>query len=171
MTLNPAFHGENHGNLLTDINWNKLAQLLRILPCTVTVEAERTRDQWENQEMDQYEEIRQKIMEMVIAAKDQRQRPHSLVKTVSDNSGVPIFKVKKVLEKLLKERKLVFTYRDPCSFVEVPINDICRESHPMKVVVDEEGSPWICDHDVDPSKDLARQGCWQVREEDSTRKP
>ena len=120
--------------------------------------------------MDQSERIREKIMEMVIAAKDQRQRPHSLVKTVSDNWGVPIFRVKKVLENLIKERKLVFTYRDPCSFVEIPINDMSRGSHPKKVVVDEEGNPWICDYEVDPSRDLAEQGCWQVREEDSTLK-
>jgi hypothetical protein len=120
--------------------------------------------------MDQSEEIKQKIMEMVIGAEDQRQRPYTLVKTVSDNSRVPIFRVKKVLENLLKERKLVFTYRDPCSFVEIPINDMSRGSHPMKVVEDQEGNPWICDHDVDPSKDLAEQGCWQLREEDSSRK-
>jgi hypothetical protein len=31
-TLSPAFHRGTHGNLLTDINWDKLAQLLRILP-------------------------------------------------------------------------------------------------------------------------------------------
>ena len=121
--------------------------------------------------MEQLEQIRKKLMEMVMASEDQRQRPYSLVKTVSDNSGVPIFRVKKVLENLIKERKLVFTYRDPCSFVEIPINDMSRRSHPLKVVVDQEGNPWICDHDVDPSKDLAEQGCWQVREEDKTRNP
>ena len=112
--------------------------------------------------MDQSAQIRQKIMEMVIGAENQRQRPHSLVKTVSHNSGVPIFRVKKILENLIKERKLVFTYRDPCSFVEIPMTDISRGSQPLKVVADEEGNPWICDHDVDPSKDLAAQGCWQV---------
>ena len=119
--------------------------------------------------MDQSEQIRQKIMEMVIGAENQRQRPHSLVKTISDNSGVPIFRVKKILENLIKERKLVFTYRDPCSFVEIPMTDISRGSQPLKVVADEEGNPWICDRDVDSSKDLAAQGCWQVGGEDSTR--
>ena len=39
----------------------------------------------------------------------------------------------------------------------------------MKVVVDAGGNPWICDHEVDSPKDLAEQGCWQVREEGSTR--
>ena len=121
--------------------------------------------------MSQSKQIRNKIMEMVMAAEDQRQRPYSLVKTVADNSRVPIFRVKKVLEDLIKERKLVFTYRDPCSFVEIPKNDMSRRSQPMKVVVDEEGNPWICDHNVDPSKDLVEQGCWQIREEDNSRNP
>ena len=51
--------------------------------------------------MDQAEEIKQKLMEMVIAAKDQRYRPFSLVKAVSDSSRIPIFRVKKALENLL----------------------------------------------------------------------
>ena len=121
--------------------------------------------------MSQSGQIKKKIIEMVSTAENQRQRPHSVVRTVSDNLGVPIFRVKKALEALLQERKLVFTYRDPCSFVEIPINDMSRRSHPVKVVVDQVGNPWICDHDVDPSKDLAEQGCWQVREEDKTRNP
>ena len=119
--------------------------------------------------MSQSKQIRKKIMEMVIASEAQRQRPHSVLRTVSKDLGVPIFRVNKILENLIKERKLVFTYRDPCSFVEIPINDMSRGSHPMKVVLDEEGNPWICGHDADPSKDLAEQGCWQVREEDSNR--
>ena len=117
--------------------------------------------------MSQSKQIRNKIMEMVMAAKDQRQRPYSLVKTVADNSGVPIFRVKKVLENLIKERKLVFTYRDPCSFIEIPIHNMSRGSRPMKVVVDGKGSPWICDHGVDPTKDLTEQGCWQLGEDGS----
>ena len=117
--------------------------------------------------MTQSGQIRKKIMEMITTAENQRQRPYSVLKTVSDNLGVPIFRVKKALEDLLKERKLVFTYRDPCSFVEIPINDVPRGSRPMKVVVDGKGNPWICDHGVDPTKDLAEQGCWQLREEGS----
>ena len=118
--------------------------------------------------MSQSGQIKQKIMEMVTTAENQRQRPHSVVRTVSDILGVPIFRVKTVLEDLLKERRLVFTYRDPCSFIEIPINDMSRGSRPMKVVVDGKGSPWICDHGVDPTKDLAEQGCWQLGEDRST---
>jgi hypothetical protein len=119
--------------------------------------------------MAQSEQIRKKIIEMITAAEDQRQRPHSVVMTVSSDLEIPIFRVKKVLENLVKERKLVFTYRDPCSFVEMPFKDVSRGAPPMKVVVDGEGNPWICAHDVDPSKDLTAQGCWQLNEEDTTR--
>ena len=118
--------------------------------------------------MTQSRQIRKEIMEMVTAAENQRQRPYSLVRIVSSDLGVPIFRVKKVLEDLLKERKLLFTYRDPCSFVEIPLNELSRGSHTMKVVVNGKGKPWICDHEVDPSRDLAEQGCWQLREEDTT---
>ena len=118
--------------------------------------------------MSQSVQIKKRIMEMVITAENQRQRPYSVLRTVSDRMEVPMFRVKKALEDLLKARKLVFTYRDPCSFVEIPINDIPRGSRPMKVVVDGKGNPWICDHGVDPSKDLGEQGCWQLRKEDES---
>ena len=36
-----------------------------------------------------------------------------------------------------------------------------------KVVVNGKGNPWICDCEANPSKDLAEQGCWQLREEGS----
>ncbi len=43
--------------------------------------------------------------------------------------------------------------------------EVLEASHvaarPMKVVVDEEGSPWLCDDDVDPHRNLASQGCWR----------
>ena len=118
--------------------------------------------------MSQSGQIKQKIMEMVTTAENQRKRPHSVVRTVSDILGVPMFRVKTVLEDLLKERKLVFTYRDPCSFIEIPIHDLSRGARPMKVVVDGKGNPWICDCGVDPTKDLAGQGCWQLGEEGSS---
>ena len=118
--------------------------------------------------MSQSGQIKKKIMEMVTTAENQRKRPHSVVRTVSDILGVPMFRVKTVLEDLLKERKLVFTYRDPCSFIEIPIHDLSRGARPMKVVVDGKGNPWICDCGVDPTKDLAGQGCWQLGEEGSS---
>jgi hypothetical protein len=51
---------------------------------------------------------------------------------------------------------------------EISLEERPSGSRPMKVVVDGKGNPWICDCQVDPSKDLAEQGCWQLREEGST---
>jgi hypothetical protein len=34
-------------------------------------------------------------------------------------------------------------------------------ARPMKVVVDDRGCRWLCDADVDESKDLKEQGCWR----------
>jgi hypothetical protein len=51
---------------------------------------------------------------------------------------------------------------------EISLKQRPSGSRPMKVVVDGKGNPWICDCQVDPSKDLAEQGCWQLREEGST---
>jgi hypothetical protein len=31
----------------------------------------------------------------------------------------------------------------------------------MKVLMDEDGCAWLCDADVDESKDLKDQGCWR----------
>ena len=52
---------------------------------------------------------------------------------------------------------------------EVSIEERSSGSLPVKVVVDSKGNPWICDCQVDPSKDLAAQGCWQLKEGGATR--
>ena len=42
-------------------------------------------------------------------------------------------------------------------------------ARPLKVVKDPEGGLWICDKDVDPSGDLAEQGCWRCEDLPFTR--
>lgn len=37
-------------------------------------------------------------------------------------------------------------------------------ARPMKVVEDNVGCKWLCDVDVDESKDLKAQGCWRCGE-------
>ncbi len=39
-----------------------------------------------------------------------------------------------------------------------------RAARPMKVVVDKNGCIWLCDANVDESKDLKEQGCWRCAE-------
>ena len=51
---------------------------------------------------------------------------------------------------------------------EISMKERPSGSRPLKVVVDSKGNPWICDCQVDPSKDLAEQGCWQLTDEGST---
>jgi len=119
--------------------------------------------------MSQVKQIREKILEMVKANKNQRRSPYEVIRRLSTEFGVSMFMVRGALNDLIRERKLVFTYRDPFTYVEIPCQDWPSKSRPMKVLVDDQGGPWICDCDVDPSKDLAQQGCWQVREEDCSR--
>jgi hypothetical protein len=109
--------------------------------------------------------IRKKILEKVKANKGQRQRPKEVISSICAESDVPMSLVKAALNDLVNERKLVFTYRGPSSYVEIPWKGLPGEAGRVKVVIDDKGNPWICDYDVDPSADLAAQGCWQLRED------
>ena len=80
-----------------------------------------------------------------------------------------MYQVRETLNDLIRERKLVFTYRGPFTCVEIPCKDRPSRSRPMKVIVEDKADPRICDVDVDPSEDLAAQGCRQLRAEDSSR--
>ena len=42
-------------------------------------------------------------------------------------------------------------------------------ARPMKVVVTADGCTWLCDADVDESRDLNEQGCWRCAEVPFTR--
>jgi len=39
-----------------------------------------------------------------------------------------------------------------------------QAARPLKFVKDEEGNGWLCDKNVDPSKDLRAQGCWRCED-------
>ena len=39
-----------------------------------------------------------------------------------------------------------------------------KAARPMRVVVAEDGCTWLCDADVDESRDLNEQGCWRCDE-------
>jgi len=53
--------------------------------------------------------------------------------------------------------------------VEVYYDNEHHASRPMKSVKDKEGDLWLCDRDVDESKDLRGQGCWRCAEMAFTR--
>jgi hypothetical protein len=39
-----------------------------------------------------------------------------------------------------------------------------RAANPIKYVRDESGYGWLCDKEVDPHRDLRKQGCWRCDE-------
>jgi streptogramin lyase len=44
-----------------------------------------------------------------------------------------------------------------------------KPARPMKVVVTEDGSTWLCDKAVDENRDLRTQGCWSCGDVPFTR--
>ncbi len=120
--------------------------------------------------MNQFEQIKEEVLLLVYSARYQRQRPHEVEKILSKKLGVSLFIVKEALEDLVEQGELVFTYRDPCSYIEVPSAGGIRGVHSMKVVVDENGEPWICEAGVDPSQNLAEQGGWRHKKMVFTRR-
>jgi hypothetical protein len=117
--------------------------------------------------MSQTEQIRKRILGMVKATVEQRQGPYEVMSLVTAEYGVSMSTVREALNDLIRAGELIFTYRGPFTYVEIPCEHRSRRSRPMKVIIDTEGNPWICDYDVDPSGDLAAQGCWQLKKEDS----
>ena len=117
--------------------------------------------------MSESKQIEKRMIEMISTETNQRRRPYEVVRHLAEDLGVSVTKIREVLDNLIRHRKLVFTYRDPCSYIEFPAREHISGGRSMKVVVDGNGNPWICDHDVDPSKDLAEQGCWQLEAEGS----
>jgi DNA-binding GntR family transcriptional regulator len=66
------------------------------------------------------EEIKVRVLELVLGATDRRIRPITLEKTVASQTGVSIQDVREALSELEREGAVVQTYRDPCSYVEIP---------------------------------------------------
>ena len=115
------------------------------------------------------EQTKEQIMKMVSGSKNQRIQPHDLEKSLSHETGVPISAVKEALKDLMQKGRLVFTYRDPCSYVEFPVVERHHAARPMKVIRDTKGDLWLCDSDVIPSRDPAKDGCWRCGEMAFTR--
>ena len=119
--------------------------------------------------MNNHDEISDRILEIVSSASNQRIRPSVLNKVLREEFGLPLKEIKELLNDLVEENVLVFTYRDPCSYLEIPVVESHRPARPMKVIRDLQGDLWICDTEADPSKDPAEQGCWSCGELPFTR--
>ena len=39
-------------------------------------------------------------------------------------------------------------------------HEVHHAARPMKVILDTKGYAWLCDENVNPTRDLKEQGCW-----------
>ena len=66
------------------------------------------------------QEIEDAIVAMVREARAERLRPRELFKLLGEQHGLTWSAARRALSPLLHDQRLVYTYRDPCSFVELP---------------------------------------------------
>ena len=66
------------------------------------------------------EDIKERIMNFVGHATDNRMRPIELHRKLLQQPGLGLYTIKLACKELVDEGKLVYTYRDPCSYVEIP---------------------------------------------------
>ena len=103
-------------------------------------------------------------MELVATSKNQRLRPIEAAQILRQERGASSFAVIEAVSDLVEDGELVYAYRDPCSYVEIPCNGCDgphRAARPMQVVTDANGDKWLCDADVDPKDGLPGSSCWE----------
>ena len=83
--------------------------------------------------MNALEEIKERTMEAVWETPNQRIRPIDLKRKLEEHSLVPVA-IRDMLKELIGEGKLVYTYRDPCSYVEIPATESHHAAPSMKVI-------------------------------------
>jgi len=84
--------------------------------------------------MNAHEETRKRIMEAVWETPNRRIRPIDLEQKLKQEHGFAFSTIKNALKELVGEGALVFTYRDPCSYVEIPVEESHHAARPMKVI-------------------------------------
>ena len=63
--------------------------------------------------------VKEAILGSLSAASDQRLRPHDVERALSHKFRLSTHTIHQVVKDLVEEGKLVYTYRDPCSYIEV----------------------------------------------------
>ena len=61
-----------------------------------------------------------RILEIVSRTSNRRVRPVLLERALRREFGFTVKEFKRALYDLVKAHRLVYTYRDPCSFLEIP---------------------------------------------------
>jgi len=114
--------------------------------------------------MTEYDAMKERIMDLVATSKGQRLRPVHVAQTLSRELDLSPFTVNAAVRDLVDDGELVYAYRDPTSYVEIPCNGCDgehRAARPMQIVTDGSGNTWICDVDAEPDDSAAGHGCWQ----------
>jgi DNA-binding GntR family transcriptional regulator len=68
----------------------------------------------------EFERLKDEIMALLSAAPDLRLRPHEVERGLAHRLGVSMYMVQEAIRVLAEEGRLVFTYRDPTSYIEIP---------------------------------------------------
>ncbi len=122
--------------------------------------------------MTEYTVLRERLMDRIASSKNQRVRPTEVKQQLAQEMNLTPSVINEVIKDLVRDGELVYAYRDPCSYVEIPCNG-CEGGHraarPMKVVQDIDGNPWLCDADVQPQDHLLSQSCWECSSMNFTR--
>jgi hypothetical protein len=74
------------------------------------------------------ERIQERILDLVASSPDRRIRPIDLERRVVEEGESSKQAVKLALDELVRAKRLVYTYRDPCSFLEIPVVESRPES-------------------------------------------
>lgn len=67
-------------------------------------------------------QMRSRILNLVAEAKEQRFRPIELKRMLEEKYQYSMFSVQKTLNDMVRNGDLIFTYRDPCNYVEIPMD-------------------------------------------------
>ena len=100
---------------------------------------------------------RERLMDLVAAAQNHRMQPGKLGQRLAQEAGFSAQTARELIKKMIEDGDLVYSYRDPCSYVEIPCNG-CEGGHqaarPMKVVKDDRGDRSHKDQTREPSRTL-----------------
>ena len=66
-------------------------------------------------------QLKSRILDVVSRAPDRRIRPIDLERTIVGKGDSSKAVLKQALNALVEAAELIYTYRDPCSFLELPI--------------------------------------------------
>jgi 1,2-phenylacetyl-CoA epoxidase catalytic subunit len=70
--------------------------------------------------MSELTEVKRQILTLVTEAEKHRRRPHELHESLLRSTGASRSVIQEALNDLVRDGELVFSYRDPCSYVEIP---------------------------------------------------